>query len=214
MLAFLGDIHGSVHALRSACQYAEANGASALIQVGDLGLGPGELEHLRKKPLRFPVYFIDGNHEYFELLQRSQPTEITPYLWYVPRGSVLPLDGRLLGFLGGAGSIDKEYRIRARLRWDPREQIREEDVARFDAVERVDILVTHTPPYRVVDQNFDPLSKLQFGVDLDWVDPSSVKVERVWAKLGYPPLLCGHMHRSVRDGNCQILNENECVLVA
>lgn len=213
MLAFLGDVHNMPHLLRKATELAEEQGASALIQVGDLGFGPSEFRHFEKRPLSLPVYFIDGNHEEFELLQHSQPTELAPRLWYMPRGTVVQMDGKLIGFLGGAGSIDKDFRIRSGWRWDPREQITPNDVARFDQVGRVDILVTHTPPHSVIERNFDPLGKVQFGVSVDWTDPSAQKVELVWLKLGYPQLICGHMHRSVTDGRCTILNEGEGILV-
>jgi hypothetical protein len=45
------------------------------------------------------------------------------------------------------------------------------------------------------------------------VDVAARRVEEVWKRIGEPMLVCGHMHRSVIDGQCRILNINELVLI-
>ena len=43
----------------------------------------------------------------------------------------------------------------------------------------------------------------------DWTDPSAIVVEWAWQQLGKPPLIAGHMHRSVVWENVRILDINE-----
>lgn len=219
MLAFLGDIHGTVYSLSHALnklkiQHPEV---TALIQVGDFGWYKSRVEGFKKVEPHIPVYWIDGNHEHFPLLHGlTEVTEVAPNIFYVPRGTVLELDGRRIAFCGGAASVDKEYRIRGGLSWFADELITAEDVAKFDGVENIDIFVTHTPPQCTVDAHFDPQDLVKyFGLTLEWSDPSAQYVEDLWNRWDKPTLLCGHMHRSVVDqmGKVRILNIDELFLM-
>jgi predicted phosphodiesterase len=205
MISFLGDIHGNVGALAAVeNELKRVPAIKAIIQVGDYGWYP----FLRKKFEEFkpdiPIYWIDGNHEDFtDLYDKTEVTEMAPNQFYVPRGTVLELDGKKVAFLGGAGSVD--YRVNRH--WDIREVISDEQFARLDAVESVDVLVTHTPPTCIIQKHFDPMDLVRyFGLSIDWRDPSADKVEALWKRLGCPLTLSGHMHRSVVDGTARILN--------
>lgn len=235
MIALLGDIHGDPLALASAAARAGANGASVLVQLGDFGAWPGMLSKLvaAAKGSPIPIYFVDGNHEYFPLLQEwwgqmandgaSVYHVLRDKLHYVRRGSVLTLDGRTIAFLGGAGSID--YRLRRPgVDWFPEEQIQDADVARLEpwAANRgkgVDFMATHCPPQHVVTKYFETprLRALEarraYGAPSDWSDPSTGKVESAWHRLGCPPLYCGHMHETIQDGSVRLLNINELAYV-
>lgn len=117
---------------------------------------------------RMHVYFIDGNHENFtydagnhtplwhyltsaideygEDYVYNNGAPITNDLTYLPRGSVLTTGSHTIGFLGGAYSIDKEWRIEGKT-WFPEEEITYEDYERahrnFNKAGGIDILVTH-----------------------------------------------------------------------
>jgi hypothetical protein len=123
------------------------------------------------------------------------------------------LDGRRIGFLGGASSVDKRYRISRNLDWFPEENITREDIEKFDNVDLIDILITHCPPRRIISRNFNPNDLLFFGLPNTWEDPNSILVEQLWDRLGNPKLYSGHMHRSVIDGNARILDINELIFV-
>lgn len=219
MLAFLGDIHTNVTRLEKAAQIARAAGAVALIQVGDLGIYQSTWPKFAQADLAVPTYAIDGNHEmhayWFNPTVRN---ELLPRLRLLDRGDVFVLDGRLIGFLGGARSVDEAYQ-RRKGTWSPRECTTPADLDRLlenaRAFDRpIDILVTHTPPQWMVDQHFDPRNlQWYFGLSKDWKDPSAALVEEAWRKLGEPTLICGHMHRSVTDGKVRILAEDELVML-
>jgi predicted phosphodiesterase len=225
LLAFLGDIHGSAWALVRAAAQAREAGAVALIQVGDFGWSErmlGEMRKLLPYGLPLPVYAIDGNHEDYAWLNASGAEGRLSswafgnhHLTYVPRGVVLAIGDSFVAFLGGAESVDKAIRVKSFGRhggvWYPDERITPEQEARLDTLPRCDVLVTHTPPASTIAKHFDPADLWNyFGVDpRTWTDPSADAVERVWTRLGKPPLYCGHMHRHVEDDGVTILNIDE-----
>lgn len=221
MLAVLGDTHGDWNELHRALIYAKAAGAVALLQVGDFGFGWDVIWQVAKLKPELPVYAIDGNHDNFSILRELPKGEISKLyenFFYCGRGSSLVLDGRKIVFLGGAGSIDKDIRMHYGMLWQPDEQITEEDLQRTTNNEDPDLFITHCPPQRIITKHFEgeegrAMKVQSFGVSPDWSDPSATKIEVAWVALGQPRLICGHMHRSVVDGNVQILNCNELIFV-
>ena len=203
MIAFIGDVHREFGRLAGAVAELPA-GVDVAVQVGDLGLhsddlgptGPGV------PPLARLVYYITGNHDHEPSYRGiARPTEMAPNLVYVPRGTVLELDGRRIAFLGGGSSIIDRAVRRDGVDWWPEEQVTMADVARFEGVRRVDFLVCHTPPAFVYHFLHIP------------PDPSAVAVGRAWQILGRPPVICGHMHRPREIGCVRVLGELE-VLIA
>lgn len=223
MILLLGDIHGNVGTLKYAIEKAVDAGAAALIQVGDFGLFPnngrdtGFYNACKSSPI--PVYFIEGNHDDCSRWVRLETvTKIweDANLFYVPRGTVLEIDGRRIAFMGGAASIDKDTRLREGWHWDKEENISGHEVLRlFENVGDVpvDMLVTHDVPTSVCAAHFDDSGKLWFGVGLDWHDVNMDVIQRIWDRLGNPPIYSGHMHRSVIGPNYRILDINELLAV-
>jgi hypothetical protein len=222
MLTLLGDIHGNHSVLRRAIETSVEAGAVALVQVGDFGLFPGNgidtgfYNVTKDSPI--PVYFIDGNHD--DCTRWTSLTEVTQIwddanLFYVPRGTVMELDNRTVAFLGGAASIDKDYRLRNGWHWDDKEEVRPQDVETLLSNAQgktIDMLITHCPPGSVIDEHFDPMNKLFFGVGLDWTDPSQALIQRAWEALGTPMVYSGHMHQKVVGMTYRILNIDELIL--
>jgi Icc-related predicted phosphoesterase len=223
MILLLGDIHGDISVLKSAIQKAEEVEATCLIQVGDLGLfqrnGLDIGFHRVCKSATIPIYFIDGNHD--DCVRWASFTEVTRIwddanLFYIPRGTVMEIDGRTLAFMGGAGSIDKHTRLTNGWHWDEYENISPEEVLRLlRAAEgkQVDILITHCPPHSVIEEHFDARNKLFFGVGLDWHDHNQDVIENIWKTLDYPYVYSGHMHKRVIGDSYRILNINELLAV-
>lgn len=221
MILLLGDIHGDVGILYDAIKKAEKAEATALIQVGDFGLfrGSANYEGFRRatKDTQIPVYFIDGNHD--DCHRWTRETELLRIwddcnLWYIPRGTVMEMDGRTIAFMGGAASIDKESRLRYGWHWDKEENISPEEVLRLmdnAKGKTIDMLITHCPPHTVIEEHFDPRGKLQFGVGLDWKDHNQDIIENIWRALDHPYVYSGHMHKRVVGMTYRILDINELV---
>jgi predicted phosphodiesterase len=223
MILLLGDIHGNVATLRHAIEKAVEAEAMALVQVGDLGLFPrggvAEVFHNVCKASPIPIYFIEGNHD--DCRRWVQLTEVTRVwddanLFYIPRGTVMQLDGRTIAFMGGAASIDKNIRLHEGWHWDKYENIAPEEVLRlFNNAEgkTIDMLITHDVPTSVCKAHFDDSAKLWFGVGKDWHDVNMDVIEKIWEHLGKPKIYSGHMHRSVIGPNYRILDIDEKLLV-
>ena len=210
MIKIIGDIHGDYSVIsKHASTYDDV---TAIIQVGDFGWHRRAFEYFNEYPLLRPVYAIDGNHEYFEWIDYEEVTEIVPNLFFVPRGSVLKLDGRRIGLRGGAASVDKAYRLSRGIHWDGRENITSEQFERLADVTEVDVLITHCPPQSVIQAHFNPQNLVDyFGLPITWRDPNADLIQTLWDRLGNPMIYSGHMHKSVIGPNYRILDIDEAV---
>lgn len=220
MILLLGDIHGDYRILQRAIDRAEVNRATAIIQLGDFGLFPSnEQRFYQVCQSSIPVYFIDGNHDDCTRWMNYETVGKVfgnANLYYVPRGSVLEIDNRTIAFMGGAASIDKQFRLRNGWQWDEHEEVTQEqiDLLLKNATDKqIDLFITHCPPGSVIDQHFNPLDKLRFGVGVDWHDPSQTFIEEAWHKMGTPPIYSGHMHRYVETSVATILDINQILEV-
>lgn len=221
MILLLGDIHGNAGILRKAIEISKDSDAKAIVQLGDFGLFPDTEAWFREniKDSHIPIYFIDGNHDD---CQRWVAMENVTRIWddremfYIPRGTVMELDGRTIAFMGGASSINKQWLLRDGQHWDSNEDIKEEHISRFlnnIRNKNVDMFITHCPPHSVIEKNFNPLDKLFFEVSIDWTDPNQIIIEDLWHKLGTPDVYSGHMHKRIQGTNYRILDINELLAV-
>lgn len=217
-LVLVGDIHGDFVFLNEVMQRAPDD--AKIIQVGDFGYWPSLRPHWEAHVTSLhPVYFIDGNHDYITGLNvHGDQPEI---VWdgraiYVPRGVVLQINEVKILFCGGSKSLDRHWRTENSLNhgWFEDEQLTDADVERaITNVERmngVNLMITHAPPDDVIRRNFSDHGLKSFGHNPQtWVDESAKRVQRLHEELGKPPLVCGHMHRSLVDGNVRVLDINE-----
>jgi predicted phosphodiesterase len=221
MILLLGDIHGHPGILGRALEVSKESNAKAIIQLGDFCMFPDSEEHFRNsiRNAHIPIYFIDGNHD--DCTRWVQYNSVHKVwddreLYYIPRGTVMKLDGRTIAFMGGAASIDKQIRLENGMHWDHNENIADEHINRMEQNmkgKKIDMFLTHCPPNSVVERHFDAEGKLFFGVGLDWTDPAQKIIEDLWDKMGNPNIFSGHMHRRVQGKNYRILNINEVLAV-
>jgi hypothetical protein len=123
-LIIAGDWHGNKRAAYSCLDDAKRDRCNAVFQVGDFGVTFGGSEWFPQEVSKLataagiPVYFIDGNHEDFDTISRwlsmerneDGHIEVHPNLFYVPRGTVWVWAGKFFAAMGGAASIDRDYR--------------------------------------------------------------------------------------------------------
>ncbi len=188
-VAFLGDIHGWYGILAIAPPRTEL-----IIQVGDFGF-----IHL-EPPDRVPpveTWFIDGNHDSIELLNylatqhNDDKTWIVRDIYHIPRGTVIEVGDSLVGFLGGAESVDIDCRTEG-IDWFRDEGLKSGDVYRLDSKlqgRRLDYLVCHAVPFQ---------SLVRFMADIH-PDPSSILLHQVVSSLRPRNVVCGHIHMERTD---------------
>jgi hypothetical protein len=216
MLYVLGDIHGFWKILDRLAEHLGPD--DTVVQVGDFGVNSEfdtkEYTDYIFENINYKLIFIDGNHEHFQTIGRwhkNQLTEISPNVFYAPRGLVMELHGNLVGFLGGAESVDKAWRTPG-YDWFPEESVQQEDVdlliQNVDG-RQLDILFTHSPPQFVNAANFPPLREEDWGLPLGWIDESAWKVSKAYWALKPKKVYCGHMHKVVNHDNVRILDINE-----
>jgi len=193
LIVLLGDVHGAWEITTELVARAVGDQPDdvAIVQVGDLGWDPRR----PPPPASSPIHFVEGNHDHLpSLLGLTEVTEVARNWFYCPRGTVLQLDGRRVGFFGGARSIDRAFREEG-VSWWPEEEPTWDEAARFRGRE-VDLLVTHAPPAHAMRV---------MGIPYSPDERASLVVEHLWGALGRPRLVCGHMHYRFRLGNILVL---------
>lgn len=135
LLMLVGDVHGYFSHVLTVLDNARNKGARRVFFLGDFGAWehtPGGVQffddvnrYAQKRGIT--VYFLDGNHDktsHVMKLYGDKPDEegfliVRPFLRYAPRGHRWTWGGTRFIALGGAYSVDKEWRLaeeRARAR--------------------------------------------------------------------------------------------------
>lgn len=139
-IRFLGDIHGNTKILRRAA--TSANPPQELIQVGDFGIGFIYGNSIDHTPPNKNIKYIRGNHD---------NPDLCPYdpNWIA--------DGTVsddIMFVGGAGSIDKQWRTPG-VSWWWNEELSESDFMKVLQIYKENkprIMVTHEVPDSIADK--------------------------------------------------------------
>jgi predicted phosphodiesterase len=185
-----GDIHGEFGRLNELINKKKPD---LIICCGDFGYWPNVkwCEPLTNIKLQGAekLLFCDGNHENHWALKKRTTDELAPNIIYMPRGSTYKLeDGRTIMFMGGAHSIDKQWR-KLGYDWFPEETINQSDFQNLPDT-KVDIFITHTCPVELLDD------MLKFD-DRKHTDPSNHALSELW-KIYKPKLwFFGHWHKYV-----------------
>jgi len=207
-LILVGDIHGFFGPLAKIV--AEAAWDDIIVQIGDFGFWPEFEAWWWQQKIDRPVHFIEGNHDCIpDLIKITKIQETWPNLYYIPRGTVLQLGSKRIAFCGGASSVDFKSRTLGK-DWFAEEVVGQKDIELFlaggEPIAKPDLLVTHSPPLSLIRQNFDRAGLRQFGLDDDWLDYSAAAIDTLWAILGHPDIITGHMHKSVQWNNARVLD--------
>lgn len=211
-----GDIHGSLERIWDLCEDCETTTEDAVIVLGDCGFNYYGEGAVRERALKTAAYQLPitllclrGNHEArpqsrpdmkFVVLEDDPivPSgyyyeEAYPNIWYIADGSTLTLNGRRCLFVGGAYSVDKEYRLARGWHWFSDEELTSEE--QCDILDKVDhnhydFIFTHTCP----------TSKMPVHAFLPNIDQSKVSramedfLETLMNIVSYKAWYWGHFH--------------------
>lgn len=192
-ILIVGDVHGEWGELN---KLINRHRPDIVLSCGDFGYWPNwKGSRYYSTPLRngdVPIHFCDGNHEDHESLRQVGVDGRIPDMenvFYHRRGSTLALpDGRIVLFMGGAHSIDKEYRTPGR-DWFPEETIKQTDLDALPDCE-IDIVISHTCPSELLPYMLETDARKTN-------DPSNAALSIVLAKYRPDLWYFGHWHTAL-----------------
>ena len=209
MVYFTGDIHGSPFKLQVFCRYMELTEKDTIVILGDVGANyyGGKRDKQFKEQiakLAPTIFCIHGNHE-------QRPANIPSYkakewndgpVWYEEEypnllfardGNMYVIDGIRYLVIGGAFSVDKNYRLSRGYGWWADEQPSEEIKARVGrrvANSGLDVILSHTCPFK-----YEPREAFLPGIDQSEVDSSTEEwLDTIEESVDYKAWFCGHWH--------------------
>lgn len=211
MFYITGDTHGSFSHIRRFAREGGLGEGDTIVSLGDTNLnyhGDERDEKAKRKlaALPFALLSLRGNHDRNPLEVSGMETHpwnggtvrcepAYPNILYAVDGSVFDFDGMTAVTIGGAYSIDREYRLENGYAWFADEQLGDEEKHAVEtALEAcgwsVDCVLSHTCPKKYL-----PREALFDSVDQSTVDDSTEAwLDELEDRLTYRKWYCGHFH--------------------
>lgn len=212
MIYITGDIHGDLRRISDFAYKHETSKEDTMIILGDVGFNYyGDIRDISRKHsaenhIPFTFFCIHGNHEmrpqtigtYLEkefwggkvLYEAAYPS-----LLFAVDGEIYNIGSKRALVIGGAYSVDKEYRLQRGWGWFPDEQPSPETKALVEAnlglsEWSVDVVLSHTCPLR-----YEPVEVFLPFIDQSKVDKSTEEwLDSIEQRLTYDKWYCGHYH--------------------
>ena len=211
MIYITGDKHGDYRDVFDFCYKYKTDINDILIVLGDAGINYhlDEFDYILKNKLRelpITLFCIHGNHEERPENIKKYNTkkfhngivyyeEEYPNILFAKDGAIYDFNNLKTLVIGGAYSIDKNYRILMGYNWYPSEQPSDEikkmvrDVLR-EVNNKVDVILSHTCPFKYL-----PYEAFISGVDQTKVDKSTEEfLDEIENNTKYNTWYCGHYH--------------------
>lgn len=215
-------ITGDTHREFSRLNNIHFNKNDMLIILGDAGINYylNETDNKIKEALgkyNIKLFCIRGNHEerpeniksYKEIDKFGGKVfieEAYPYIMFAKDGEIYNIDGKNILVIGGAYSIDKNYRLMYGYQWFKDEQLTEEEMNNiFDKVKNkhFDIVLTHTCPYK-----YEPREVFLPGIDQSKEDKKMEHfLDKIEENISYDKWYCGHYHTEKQIGKLEFMFE-------
>lgn len=225
MIYITGDTHGNFTRVRNLCRVFETKKEDILIILGDAGInyyGADRDKKVKKMLENLPItiFSIHGNHE---MRPETIPTykevewnggivyqeEKYPHLLFAKDGEIYDFEGIKTIAIGGAYSVDKEYRLQNGWGWWADEQPGEEIKARVEKAladngNRIDVVLSHTTPLK-----YEPVEMFLSYVDQSKVDKSTeIWLDKIEDTIDYMKWYCGHYHTNKSIDKVRIMFED------
>lgn len=200
-----GDTHGDISRIILFIHRIELSCGDAVIIFGDAGIfwrndkkdAKQIIEYWEEYCNGVDLYFIDGNHENFKILNNLEIDEnnmgiVSEHIHYLRRGYCYNICGKNILTVGGADSVDW-YRRTEGLSWWKEETISQEDIDRVPAG-HYDYIITHCCPRHIFDNNKVYLITLS-ALDQSKINHNSEdKLEELYNKVSFNKWYFGHYH--------------------
>ena len=213
MIYFTGDTHGEISKIIKFAENQRLLMNDIIVILGDAGYNYYGNEQDRERKFRLAhikpiVLCIHGNHE---MRPANIPTYRTkawnggtvwyeeeyPNLLFAKDGEIYTLNGLKYIAIGGAYSVDKNFRIARGYNWwedeQPSNDIKryvEEQISKYT----IDVVLSHTCP-----QKYTPTEMFLHTINQTMVDSSTEKwLNKIEESLTYKAWYCGHWHTDKR----------------
>ena len=207
-----GDTHGNFRRVKTFCEQQGTTKEDVVIVLGDAGLNyylddkDVHDKDFVENEIDATVFCIQGNHEerpynlpmYVEKEMFGGTVYVEekyPHIVFAKDGEYYQIGNRKFFVIGGAYSVDKEYRLWMGWKWfkdeQPSEEIKKTIETKLDGLNwNIDILLTHTTAER-----YEPTFLFLDGIDQSKVDKSTEKwLQEIDDKLTYNHWYFGHYH--------------------
>ena len=211
MIYITGDRHGKYADLFEFCYFNDTGISDVMIILGDAGINYhlDNRDVMLKETLRnlpITLFCVHGNHEERPENIKSYQTKIFhdgivyyeekyPNILFAKDGEIYDFDGIRTMPIGGAYSIDKDYRIMNGFEWyaseQPSEAIKERvRKALSNNGNKIDVILSHTCPYKYM-----PFEAFIMGVNEIKVDKTTeLFLDEIEENVDYNRWYCGHFH--------------------
>lgn len=224
-----GDCHGNFTRFRNYDKEIQKDSNTAVIILGDAGLNwtldehDNQIKNFLKKRYAFRIYCVRGNHEarpqnvegmklvYDEDVQGEvYMQEKWSNIRYFKDWGIYTIGNYKVAVIGGAYSVDKEYRLQNSYIWFEDEMLTEEEMLQCTADltnQKVDFVFTHTCPIC-----WEPYDLFLNGIDQSKVDKSmELFLEEIGKCFEWKVWCFAHFHtdRIERPGVEQFYRDTE-----
>lgn len=205
MIYITGDKHRDFSIVDEFCYRFETTKNDILVVLGDAWLNwfldsddYALKDYLKTIPITF--FCIHGNHEERPECIRTYKTKRFkggivyyekkyPNILFAKDGEVYSFDHKKVLVIGGAYSVDKEYRLKMGYRWfeteQPKEEVKNKIKKKIKKLKKVDYVFSHTCPYSMI-----PVKKILKNNDYT----TEYFLEYIKNNLKYEKWFCGHFH--------------------
>lgn len=220
MVYFTGDIHGVPWKIIKFASKMGLSNNDTIVILGDVGANYflDERDDAMKKNLDMigvDILCIHGNHEirpsniesyHLETWNNGKVwvEEKYPHLKFAKDGEVYSIEDRRYFAIGGAYSVDKNYRLSRGYGWWEDEQPSDEIKAYVEkqlSEKEFDVILSHTCPF-----SYEPTEMFIPGIDQSGVDRSTEEwLDKIEKSYYYKDWLCGHWHTDKRVNKIHFL---------
>lgn len=145
------------------------------------------------------LLFIDGNHENHDMLNDmdvinkfdGKVHKINSHIYHLMRGEVYNIEGKTIFCMGGAKSVDREYRVNGKTWWSdelPSQQEYNNAYENIYKTNHIDYIITHTAPSSLVPLLIDSL-------DTNIPNELTIILDDIYNNVKFSKWYCGHFHK-------------------
>jgi hypothetical protein len=211
----VGDIHGRIGLLAPIFEAFQQHGIRDVFQLGDFGLPDRKPDHddlmttyLKDLAARHDINLraLRGNHEHGRLLRERQDAEgwvrTAPHVAVAPRIAVATSPSARIAIVGGAGSVDRNWRYPGVNFFEDEVLSQDElDALVADAANSIDLVLAHDAPGAHGGTELSRRLALTSGRwlidDLAYAQYANLIWTRAIAAIAHPESMTsisGHMH--------------------